>query len=146
MEAEEVLKEALPALEAARTALSSLDRGDITEIRSFATPPAPVQTVCECIMIIKGIKEVSWASAKSMMSENGFLKSLMELNCDAITQKQVNKCRNHMKVKYFFFFHLTGVLHNLLILIIFIPNFAFSTTLNCYNFLFIGEKRGLYGL
>lgn len=98
VEAEEVLKEALPALEAARTALSNLDKGDITEIRSFATPPAPVQTVCECIVIIKGLKEISWQSSKSMMSEGGFLKSLMEMNCDAITQKQVTKCRNHMKV------------------------------------------------
>lgn len=99
MEAEEVLKEALPALEAARTALSNLDKGDITEIRSFSTPPAAVQTVCECIVIIKGLKEISWGSAKSMMSESGFLKSLMEMNCDAITQKQVTKCRNHMKVR-----------------------------------------------
>ncbi|KAJ6635868.1 Dynein axonemal heavy chain 10 [Pseudolycoriella hygida] len=97
VEAEEVLKEALPALEAARNALSNLDRGDITEIRSFATPPAAVQTVSECIVIIKGLKEVSWASAKAMMTDAGFLKSLMEMNCDAITPKQVTKCRNHMK-------------------------------------------------
>ncbi len=33
VEAEEVLKEALPALEAARIALSNLDKADITEIR-----------------------------------------------------------------------------------------------------------------
>lgn len=99
VEAEEVLKQALPALEAARTALSNLDKNDITEIRSFATPPAAVQTVCEGIVIIKGLKELSWASAKSMMSEGGFLKSLMEMNCDAITQKQVTKCRNHLKVR-----------------------------------------------
>lgn len=100
VEAEEVLKEALPALEAARIALSNLDKKDITEIRSFATPPAAVQTVCECIVILKGLKEISWGSAKSMMSEGGFLKSLMEMNCDAITQKQVMKCRNHMKVSF----------------------------------------------
>lgn len=94
-----MLKEALPALEAARIALNSLDKGDITEIRSFATPPAAVQTICECIAIIKGLKEISWSSAKSMMSESGFLKGLTEMNCDAITPKQVTKCRNHMKVK-----------------------------------------------
>lgn len=98
VEAEEVLKEALPALEAARIALNNLDKGDITEIRSFATPPAAVQTICECIVIIKGIKEVSWASAKAMMADTGFLRGLMEMNCDAITSKQVTKCRNHMKV------------------------------------------------
>lgn len=85
-------------MEAARLALADLDKSDITEIRSFATPPEAVQIVCECIVIIKGIKEVSWKSAKGMMSEGGFLKSLLEMNCDAITQKQVTQVKNHMKV------------------------------------------------
>ena len=97
-DAEEALTAALPALEAARLALEDLEKSDITEIRSFATPPEPVQTVCECVAIIKGIKEISWKSAKGMMSEGGFLKSLLEMNCDIITQKQVASCRTHMKV------------------------------------------------
>lgn len=89
---------AMPALEAARLALEGLDRSDITEIRSFATPPEPVQIVCECVAIIKGIKETGWKGAKGMMSEGGFLKSLMEMNCDIITPKQVSSCRAKLKV------------------------------------------------
>lgn len=42
-EAEEVLSAAMPALEAARLALADLEKNDITEIRSFATPPEAVQ-------------------------------------------------------------------------------------------------------
>lgn len=42
-DAEEALQEALPALEAARLALADLEKNDITEIRSFATPPEAVQ-------------------------------------------------------------------------------------------------------
>lgn len=42
-EAEEALSAAMPALEAARLALADLDKNDITEIRSFATPPEAVQ-------------------------------------------------------------------------------------------------------
>lgn len=42
-DAEQSLSEALPALEAARLALADLDKNDITEIRSFATPPEAVQ-------------------------------------------------------------------------------------------------------
>lgn len=38
-----MLSAALPALEAARLALADLDKNDITEIRSFATPPEAVQ-------------------------------------------------------------------------------------------------------
>lgn len=44
-DAEEALSAALPALEAARLALADLDKNDITEIRSFATPPEAVQVL-----------------------------------------------------------------------------------------------------
>jgi hypothetical protein len=54
--------------------------------RSFAKPPAEVQRVCECIVIFKGIKEVSWKSAKAMMAEANFLKSLQEMDVDGISQ------------------------------------------------------------
>jgi len=85
------LAQALPALDAARLALDDLDRNDVTEIRSFAKPPKPVQTVCECIVVLKGLKEVSWKSAKGMMSEASFLRSLKEMDVDNITQKQVRR-------------------------------------------------------
>lgn len=81
----------------ARLALADLNKSDITEIRSFASPPTPVQIVCECVVIIKGLSEISWKSAKAMMSEGGFLKSLMEMNCDLISPKQVTKCKTHLK-------------------------------------------------
>ena len=58
--------------------------------RSFAKPPAEVQRVCECIVIFKGIKEVSWKSAKAMMAEANFLKSLQEMDVDGISQRQTN--------------------------------------------------------
>ncbi|XP_022902554.2 dynein axonemal heavy chain 10 [Onthophagus taurus] len=96
-EANEALQAALPALEQARLALSDLDKSDITEIRSFATPPEAVQVVCECVVIIKGLKEVNWKGAKAMMSDPGFLKSLQELNADAITQNQQKAVRAHLK-------------------------------------------------
>ncbi|CAG5116362.1 unnamed protein product, partial [Candidula unifasciata] len=87
-DAEEALLEAMPALEAARLALDDLDKTDITEVRSFAKPPPAVQTVCECIVVLKGLKEVSWKSAKGMMSDPSFLRQLKELDVDNITPKQ----------------------------------------------------------
>ncbi|KAH8250122.1 hypothetical protein KR026_005577 [Drosophila bipectinata] len=98
-EAEVILADAMPALEEARRALSELEKAQITEIRSFATPPAAVQVVCECVAILKGIKEISWKSAKGMMSDVNFLKSLMEMDCEALTQKQITSCRQHMKTQ-----------------------------------------------
>ncbi|XP_012272400.1 dynein heavy chain 10, axonemal [Orussus abietinus] len=96
-EAKEALAEAQPALEAARLALGDLDKSDITEIRSFATPPEPVQIVSECVAIIRGVKDISWKGAKGMMSDPSFLRSLQEMNCDLITLKQQQMVRAHLK-------------------------------------------------
>lgn len=57
--------------------------------RSFAKPPREVQAVCECILVLRGYKEINWQVAKGMMSEANFLRSLMEMDCDTITNNQV---------------------------------------------------------
>ncbi|KAL7391500.1 hypothetical protein ABVT39_010104 [Epinephelus coioides] len=96
-EAESSLAEALPALEAARIALQDLEKSDVTEIRSFAKPPKQVQVVCECILVLRGYKEISWQSAKGMMSEANFLRSLMEMDCDSINNSQVKTVKGFLK-------------------------------------------------
>jgi dynein heavy chain len=88
-DAEIALAEALPALEEARKALSQLSASEITEIRSFAKPPKEVQKICECLCVLKNIKDLSWKSAKAMMSANDFKSSLMTMDVDAITGKYV---------------------------------------------------------
>uniref|UniRef100_A0A8C4N1H9 Dynein heavy chain 10, axonemal n=1 Tax=Eptatretus burgeri TaxID=7764 RepID=A0A8C4N1H9_EPTBU len=96
-EAEEALTEALPALEAARIALRDLEKSDVTEIRSFAKPPKQVQVVCKCILVMRGYKDINWKSAKGMMSEANFLRSLMDMDCDAITINQTKTVRGFLK-------------------------------------------------
>uniref|UniRef100_G1NVC6 Dynein axonemal heavy chain 10 n=1 Tax=Myotis lucifugus TaxID=59463 RepID=G1NVC6_MYOLU len=96
-EAETALAEVMPILEAAKLELQKLDKSDVTEIRSFAKPPKQVQTVCECILIMKGYKELNWKTAKGMMSDPNFLRSLMEIDFDSITQGQVKNIRSLLK-------------------------------------------------
>ncbi|KAG5320172.1 DYH10 protein, partial [Pseudoatta argentina] len=96
-EAKQALAEAQPALDAAKLALSDLDKADITEIRSFPTPPEPVQIVSECVAMLRGVKDVSWKTAKGMMSDPYFLKHLQEMNCDLITLRQQQMVRAHLK-------------------------------------------------
>ncbi|TPX31992.1 hypothetical protein SmJEL517_g04802 [Synchytrium microbalum] len=96
-EAEIALSEALPALEAARLALANLSSSEITEIRSFAKPPKEVQKVCECVCVIKGIKDVSWKSAKTMMSQIDFKASLMTLDVDGIRPAQTKAVKDIIK-------------------------------------------------
>ena len=94
--AEDGLAVALPALEDAREALKNLRKEDVTEVRSFSTPPPAVQTVCEAILMMKNIKEISWKSAKGMMSQTDFLPSLMTLDADAIKISQQNQVNRHL--------------------------------------------------
>lgn len=91
-EAEQALAAAIPALEEAAAALQDLKRDDITEIRSFAKPHMLVQKVCECVVILRSFKDVSWAGAKGMMADTGFLKALVEFDKDSLTDKQVCTC------------------------------------------------------
>ncbi|GAB1598225.1 dynein axonemal heavy chain 10 isoform X2 [Argonauta hians] len=97
-EAEDALNEALPALEAARLALEDLEKSDVTEIRSFAKPPKAVQDICECIVILKGIKDVSWKSARGMMSETNFLRQLTEMDVNSISGIQQKQVKAKLKV------------------------------------------------
>lgn len=96
-DAKKVLAEAQPVLDSARLALNDLEKSDITEIRSFATPPEPVQIVCECIAIIRGLKEISWKSAKGIMADPNFLRTLQDMDCNQITLRQQQAVRVHMK-------------------------------------------------
>uniref|UniRef100_A0A8C4NKT0 AAA+ ATPase domain-containing protein n=1 Tax=Eptatretus burgeri TaxID=7764 RepID=A0A8C4NKT0_EPTBU len=87
--AEKALSVALPALVTARLALQNFEKSDVTEIRSFAKPPRQVQMICESIMVIRGYREVNWKAAKAMMAEPNFLRLLVDMDCDSITQNQV---------------------------------------------------------
>jgi dynein heavy chain len=96
-EAESALAEALPALEEAKLALNSLSSSEITEIRSFAKPPKEVQKVCECVCVLKGIKDVSWKSAKTMMSQTDFKASLSTMDVDGISSNQIKAVKGILR-------------------------------------------------
>jgi dynein heavy chain len=76
-------------LESAKLALDDLSRDDITEIRTFNNPPRAVETVSNCIVIFKGIREVSWRSAQALMADTNFLDTLKKMDFDNITNRQI---------------------------------------------------------
>lgn len=57
----------------------------------------PIIQVCECVVILRGLKDVSWAGAKSMMADGNFLRSLVEFDKDSLSEKQVKKVKEYMK-------------------------------------------------
>lgn len=92
------LAEAMPALQSAKLALEDLSREDITEIRAFKNPPRAVETVCNCIVIFKGIREVSWRSAQALMADTNFLETLKGMDFDNITNRQIQATKGNFSI------------------------------------------------
>ena len=67
-----------------------LTAADCIFCRSFATPPLPVQIVCECVALLRGQKDPDWKVVKRIMAETNFLHSLQTPAVDDITMGQVN--------------------------------------------------------
>lgn len=88
-DAQKDLDKALPALEAAATALNSLNKADITEVKGMAKPPAGVVMVLEAVMILLEEK-TDWNNAKKVMGGAKFLKILVEFDKDNISPKKIN--------------------------------------------------------
>lgn len=84
------LDEAMPALEAAIRALDSLNKKDISEMKSYTKPPQKVEMVMEAVMILKGVDK-SWESAKRELGDPKFLDNLKEFDKNHITDKTLKK-------------------------------------------------------
>lgn len=67
-ECEADLAEALPALEAAISALNTLKPADITEVKGMKSPPGGVRRVLEAICIMKGGAGVCCAGCAAGLS------------------------------------------------------------------------------
>jgi dynein heavy chain, axonemal len=65
-------------------ALDSLDKKDITEVKSFAKPPELVATVL-CAVCLLFRKKETWDEAKKLMGDSKFLENLKEYDKDALS-------------------------------------------------------------
>ncbi|XP_076026906.1 dynein axonemal heavy chain 2 [Genypterus blacodes] len=90
------LDEALPALEEAMKALESLNKKDMTEIKSYGRPPALVETVMQAVMILLR-KEPTWAEAKRQLGESNFIKTLVNFDKDNISDRVLKKIGQYCK-------------------------------------------------
>lgn len=99
-EADAALLEALPAVEAAAQALQDLSKSDLTEIKSFASPPPLVMSVCMCVLILKPTGQeldLDWKGAKIMLSNPNLLGLLKEYEKDKIASKMITKIKTFFK-------------------------------------------------
>ncbi|KAL1129229.1 hypothetical protein AAG570_013758 [Ranatra chinensis] len=102
---EEDLLQAEPALQAAVEALATLNKNNLTELKSFGTPPDAVANVTAAVMVLlakKGKvpppKERTWKNAKVMMgSVDGFLSSLINYDKEHIHPEVVKQIQPYLK-------------------------------------------------
>ena len=85
------LAKAEPALVAAQSALDTLNKTNLTELKSFGSPPAAVVNVTSAVMVLlsnkagKVPKDRSWKAAKVMMGKvDEFLNSLVNYDKENI--------------------------------------------------------------
>jgi len=98
---------ALPALEAAKEALDTINSNDIVIIKSMKSPPLGVRLVLAAICVFNGIQPDKlndpnkpgqkiidyWGPAKKMMSDMAFLKDLKAYDKDNIPPIAVEKMK-----------------------------------------------------
>uniref|UniRef100_A0A8C2YH93 Dynein axonemal heavy chain 9 n=1 Tax=Coturnix japonica TaxID=93934 RepID=A0A8C2YH93_COTJA len=87
---EEDLARAEPALEAAQAALNTLNKKNLTELKSFGSPPPAVSNVTAAVMVLMAPggripKDRSWKAARATMARvDGFLDSLIKFDKENI--------------------------------------------------------------
>ena len=93
-DAERDLGAALPALERAMAEVDKLDKGSITEIKSFTKPPPLVQTVMGAVMVLFRQSQ-DWKTAKLKLGESDFLKQIKNFDKDSVSSGDLNKVKKY---------------------------------------------------
>ena len=102
-EVEADLAEAIPALEEAVAALNTIKPNDINEIKALSKPPEKIRMVCKAVCIMLDIKPARipdpndpskrimdfWGPSQKMLSDSGFINSLMNYDKDNMNPKIV---------------------------------------------------------
>ncbi|XP_042895579.2 dynein beta chain, ciliary [Parasteatoda tepidariorum] len=102
-ECEEDLAKAEPALVAAQEALNTLNKSNLTELRSFGSPPVAVRNVTSAVMVLlatdgKIPKDLSWRAAKLTMSKvDNFLDSLINFDKNNIHENSLKAVQTYLK-------------------------------------------------
>eukprot|EP01105_Mastigella_eilhardi_P001895 TRINITY_DN122_c1_g4_i2.p1 TRINITY_DN122_c1_g4~~TRINITY_DN122_c1_g4_i2.p1 ORF type:complete len:4382 (+),score=1298.66 TRINITY_DN122_c1_g4_i2:875-14020(+) len=85
------LNNVMPAFEAAKKALTALDRRDLGEIRTYLTPLPQVEKVMEAVMVLRHTNDTSWAEAKRQLADPTFIQQLMNYNIETVSDAMLRR-------------------------------------------------------
>jgi len=106
-ECEDLLTEAIPALNAAVAALDTIKPNDIKLVQTFKNPPAAVKLVMEAVCVALDVKPAKipdpagtgrkiddyWGPSKSLLGEKDFVDRLRNYDKDNIEPRIIDKLR-----------------------------------------------------
>ncbi|XP_066468990.1 dynein axonemal heavy chain 9 [Tiliqua scincoides] len=104
---EEDLEKAEPALAAAQEALNTLNKNNLTELKSFGSPPPAVSNVTAAVMVLMAPggrvpKDRSWKAAKVAMAKvDGFLDALIHFNKENIHENCLRALQPYLQDEKF---------------------------------------------
>jgi dynein heavy chain len=99
---EKDLAAAEPALAAAAAALDTLNKANLTELKSFGSPSDEVKNVAAAVMVLtapagKIPKDRSWKAAKNMMAKvDAFLEQLINFNKENIDNSNLEAVKPYL--------------------------------------------------
>ena len=99
-DAQKDLDEALPALNAAVSALNNLSKADITEVKGFVKPPPMVQTTMEAVCVLLG-RKADWDTSKKLLGESDFTEQLLNFDKDNIDPKRLKTLQKYVTMEEF---------------------------------------------
>ncbi|KAM8946996.1 dynein axonemal heavy chain 9 [Pelodytes ibericus] len=100
---EEDLAKAEPALAAAQEALNTLNKNNLTELKTFASPPLAVANVVAAVTVLtapggKIPKDRSWKVARGIMNKvDGFLDALVNFNKEHIHENCMKSIQPYLQ-------------------------------------------------
>lgn len=67
-------------------AVQSIKKQNLTEVKSMASPPAPVKLALESVcLLLNGVEPTDWKSIRQVLVKDGFILSIIKFNTDSIT-------------------------------------------------------------
>ena len=80
--------------------VEKLDKGSISEVKNYSSPPPAVELVLAAVMILFGLK-TDWPTAKKKVSETNFLNQIKTFDKDNVAESKVNKVKKYVSMEKF---------------------------------------------
>ena len=79
--------------------MKGIKRGNINEIKSFKTPPQPICDVLSGVLMLQGIRDLSWNSMKAFLAKRGVIEDILNFDVKTISEETINKVKSLVRKK-----------------------------------------------